>query len=691
MQQNTPRKTSSKMEFGQALAAFCKDFQNPKAAWIKVIFFFLTGATACLYPFLPLYMKSLGLRLSEVAVILSLTPVFAVTGTYLAGKVALKTSNVKALLTALTALCGLLPLLLLTVPAGRTVSPLPHFNITLTIFCGITSHPEMFLLPVPPVSGPSCHLPEGVGVVREIRVGACGHMCARPLNPPPVRSAQDEEEQLYVRARAIELDSRFFMPDSNVPTWDCSRQSSTDHGRTCNQSVEKLLAQVQRYANVSIHVETHPHLTARTIATVLGRSESPMGDLWQRCRHPGAFHQTAMESHIHHNYHCEHQCVASAESHDLCVNRSMVSEADVALAFWLLLVIKSANTLLASLTLALLEAAVGAFLREAGSGTELGRQKTVGLLGKVLLPIAVGFLVDVFSDVGRIQFTCLFLTYTVLELVAAGFIWFSSLTVMSEPQIPVKNVLTMLKNIELDVLLFTAFACGVFSGYLDHYALWQLEELGGRMWLLALTVAVAALAALPLVVLAEPLVQRLGAGNLVAAGLAVVGIKLFGYGLLVTPELCLLIELCEPLVGPLFISAVLRYSRNITSKANSDTTGVLVATAHYGFGRGICAALIGGLMFCLELDFPQSAQILGGTALASGVIYYLFWHCCFKYVRQVMPGSSESAGSQRSRWGSVRYLSFRRSRMRRAAAQTGPADTRADLSTIEEDKKPSPV
>ncbi|XP_037075384.1 uncharacterized protein LOC119096588 [Pollicipes pollicipes] len=138
------------------------------------------------------------------------------------------------------------------------------------------------------------------------------------------------------------------------------------------------------------------------------------------------------------------------------------------------------------------------------------------------------------------------------------------------------------------------------------------------------------------------------------------------YGLLVTPELCLLIELCEPLVGPLFISAVLRYSRNITSKANSDTTGVLVATAHYGFGRGICAALIGGLMFCLELDFPQSAQILGGTALASGVIYYLFWHCCFKYVRQVMPGSSDERGP-------------------------GPADTRADLSTIEEDKKPSPV
>ena len=42
----------------------------------------------------------------------------------------------------------------------------------------------------------------------------------------------------------------------------------------------------------------------------------------------------------------------------------------------------------------------------------------------------------------------------------AGCIWSSSLSAVSEPQIPFKNVLTMLRNIELDVLLFTSFAAG---------------------------------------------------------------------------------------------------------------------------------------------------------------------------------------------------------------------------------------
>ena len=99
-------------------------------------------------------------------------------------------------------------------------------------------------------------------------------------------------------------------------------------------------------------------------------------------------------------------------------------------------------------------------------------------------------------------------------------------------------------------------------------------------------------------------------------------------------------------------------------------------------------------MFLLEVDFPQAAKILGGTALACGAVYYMFWHCCFNYVRQVVPQSSER--SQRSRWGSVRYLSFRKNRLRRAAAAAAaqpPANdaSRPDLVTIEEGKSSNSV
>ena len=95
-------------------------------------------------------------------------------------------------------------------------------------------------------------------------------------------------------------------------------------------------------------------------------------------------------------------------------------------------------------------------------------------------------------------------------------------------------------------------------------------------------------------------------------------------------------------------------------------------------------------MFLLEVDFPEAAKILGGTALACGATYFMFWHCCFNYVRQVVPQTSER--SQRSRWGSVRYLSFRKNRLRRAAAaaagptghSTSSETSRPDLVTIEE-------
>ncbi|KAF0295007.1 Major facilitator superfamily domain-containing protein 6-B [Amphibalanus amphitrite] len=666
------------MEFGQTMSAFCKDLHNSRVALIKVIFFFLTGATSCLYPFLPLYMKSRGLRLGEAAIILGLTPIFSVAGTCLASKVAVRASNVKVLLTALTVLCGVFPLLLLAVPMGRSETPLPNFTVPMSVFCGLTSHPELFLLPLPPVPGHSCHLPEDVAVVPNIKVGVCGHMCAGSI--PASDDAPRDLHDLYLAERALQLDNRFFLPDKG---FECPSRPCT---------VDQLLGGASDYENVSIHVATHPHLTRYTIITIQHQLDSPMERIWERCRNPLSFHSSFAWSRIHHGFNCEHHCQAAVESHDLCINKVMIHDLDVSRSFWMLLVIKSVNTLLASLTLALLEASVSGFLREqGGGGADLGRQKTAGLLGKVVLPIAVGFLVDVFSEVRHINFTCLLLSFLALKLVVAACIWCSALSAVSEPQIPLKNVLSMLKNIELDVLLFMAFAAGVFSGYLDHFVLWHLEDIGARMWLLSFSIAVAAFVSLPVTVVAEPVVRKLGSGRLVTVGLAAVGVKLFAYGLLVVPELCLAVELLEPLVGPLFICAVLRYGRNITSKTSGDTTSVLVATAHYGLGRGISAPLIGGLLFLLEVDFPEAAKILGGTALACGVIYYMFWHCCFNYVRQVVPQSSER--SQRSRWGSVRYLSFRKNRLRRAAAvaatagQSGTQETtRPDLVTIEEVK-----
>ena len=78
------------------------------------------------------------------------------------------------LLTALTVLCGLFPLLLLAVPLGRVEKPLPQFTVPMSVFCGITSHSELFLQPLPPVPRHSCHLPEDVAVLPSIKVGRMG-------------------------------------------------------------------------------------------------------------------------------------------------------------------------------------------------------------------------------------------------------------------------------------------------------------------------------------------------------------------------------------------------------------------------------------------------------------------------------------------------------------------------------------
>ena len=86
-------------------------------------------------------------------------------------------------------------------------------------------------------------------------------------------------------------------------------------------SFEELLTGATLYANVSIHVATHTHLTRYTIMTVRRELDSPMADIWESCKNPKTFHQTFAEGRLHHYYNCEHHCPAAADSHDLCINK----------------------------------------------------------------------------------------------------------------------------------------------------------------------------------------------------------------------------------------------------------------------------------------------------------------------------------------------------------------------------------
>ena len=86
---------------------------------------FVNSMPPVLYPYLNLHMKSLGLSITEVAIINAVIPILFIFTPPLAGFMAEKVGNFRILLAILTALGGFFALLLLLIPPSRDVSLYP--------------------------------------------------------------------------------------------------------------------------------------------------------------------------------------------------------------------------------------------------------------------------------------------------------------------------------------------------------------------------------------------------------------------------------------------------------------------------------------------------------------------------------------------------------------------------------------
>ena len=156
------------------------DFRMRHLVWIKFIFFFQSASMTVLYPYLNLHMKSLGLEVSEVAVINAIIPILFIFTPPLAGFMAQKSGNFRILLSVLTALGGIFALLLLAIPPAKNQAPYPahlHWGIS----CGRpTNRARYQKLMLHGFRRDDCHLLEQQSLHLDnitFTPGTCGYLC----------------------------------------------------------------------------------------------------------------------------------------------------------------------------------------------------------------------------------------------------------------------------------------------------------------------------------------------------------------------------------------------------------------------------------------------------------------------------------------------------------------------------------
>ncbi|KAL6260225.1 hypothetical protein P5V15_007760 [Pogonomyrmex californicus] len=318
---------------------------------------------------------------------------------------------------------------------------------------------------------------------------------------------------------------------------------------------------------------------------------------------------------------CRKKCIVTLPRNTVCSNMNMEIEYNVQLTFWLYLVIRVFIGIIGGTTFAMFEGAVIAVLRE--QNADYGLQRIYGSIGGMISSPLSGLLIDYASrGKGYTDFRPAFYLYAALKL-ASGFLM---LLINLEFKVPatnvVRDVFTVLRNIETAALFLACFVLGTAWGYIESFLFWLIQDLGGSRSLMGITVTVGGIAGIPLLALSGPIISKIGHANVLFIGFVFYAVRLCGYSLIYDPWLTLIFEALESVTSSLSFTAAVTYAAKLSSTSTDSSIQGLLGGVYYGVGKG-SGSLIGGYLMKAFGTRP-TYQIFAVVTLVTGLIYILF-------------------------------------------------------------------
>ena len=162
---------------------------------------------------------------------------------------------------------------------------------------------------------------------------------------------------------------------------------------------------------------------------------------------------------------CRPQCIARAPRKDICANNEHVVVFDPQLTFWIYMIIRLLHGILAGGSMVLFEGACLAVINKVKG--DLGVQRIFGLIGLMSFSPLSGAMIDYFSvGLNVADYRPAFFLYIGLMTVAAVCVLFVDLNFKAPNMKILKDIKTLLKNIELDVFFIVVFMSGKTIDYI---------------------------------------------------------------------------------------------------------------------------------------------------------------------------------------------------------------------------------
>ncbi|XP_014238903.1 major facilitator superfamily domain-containing protein 6-like [Trichogramma pretiosum] len=645
-----------------------KDLRQKKLIPLKLIFFVNTSTLYILYPYLTLHMRELGISVEETAIMSAITPFVAIIMPPVAGLVADRIGNFKLLLSLFSAFGGAASLLLLLVPIGRITMQFPE-SVVLSARCQQGAAGGGELVYAMSQNHP-CDSKQDAKLV-ELELQSCGYAC--PMSTSRYNHSEIQEAIMSTNYRFNVWDPNestnssydFEISDSDMP----HKMKIIDDGRESRklQNIEFYQVAIRQLSkNTLFFPANNPRLVdfhcsgadeargricrfkpdlspssrsekeSRIFPTYLKALEvsgSDKEDSLRRYRSnsssscPASDERTRVEVDLASSGEsiasdeCTRSCIFTAPRAELCTNAKITVEYNTSLTFWAYLAIRVFMGVIGGTSFAMFEGAVIAILRE--QKADYGLQRIYGSIGGMISSPLSGLLIDYASEgKGYTDFRPAFYLYATLKIFTA----FVKLLINLEFKAPatnvVKDVIAVLKNVEIVALLVASFVLGTAWGFIESFLFWLLQDLGASRSLMGITITVGGIAGIPLLVLSGPIIDKIGHANVLFIGFVFYAIRLVGYSLIYDPWLCLIFEALESVTSSLSFTAAVTYAAKLSTTTTDSSIQGLLGGLYYGVGKG-AGSLVGGYLIKFYGTRP-TYQIFSVVTLFTGFLYLFF-------------------------------------------------------------------
>lgn len=613
---------------------------------LRCVLFCFFGGLGCLFPFLPLHMKEVGLTINEAHIVSIVAPLIAALGPLIVCPLADRIGgsggrSMRMLLSVTVLLAALCYALLMCVPTVQRFEPRqPAVNF-------------------------SCE-PRGAAVLQErcmesgcyewpeenigpLMLSNCYYDCEMKPQQAALDNKMETTTEISIDQGIDDYDESGYGPLEV----DIQKNYEDQNERRKYHSVSNVtpphLCSMDETEQKICHVYTNSSISLTINASLLQASNMEAESEW--CRYPlaGNFSCRIPLEELYSLGYSRCRVVCSVPDPYSSSNSVLAQSdckriiGDASLTFWIYLLVRSVGDIFSTTAVSLLDAAVVIATRETNlGGGDVGRELIWGSLGFAIFGPIVGGLSSYIDNIEFPDDPAYWIAFTgflILMVLAALILLFSHSMPLNRPEwwtrhakvIPLGGLKRHLS--ELIALSFVLILLGSLWSGIDSYLPWHIFDMKRSKLHLGLTLTYGALPAIPFLWNSEKVVHYCGHSNLLIIAFIFYIIR---YTVLSFLEDVYWLLACEALevftLSLMWVTAIL-YMRQLVPRHLTVTGQGMAVLFHFCLGRCLGAVYVAIISAYTGTETEYLIHVYQVGAVISAIIatlYFIVYHCCLK-------------------------------------------------------------